>query len=156
MALPVSLREVVEGLEMGGDESRCFLDKRTGEVIMLTDEDFGEVESDPDDLPEWQREIVQKAREIDEGSEDFLELPDSFEIHEWQIMEDFCNSLEDPVAREGLLERIHGDGAFRRFKDGIYRYKVANEWFRFRGKAFEEIAIRWLEANEIPYTNDIV
>jgi hypothetical protein len=51
-----------------------------------------------------------------------------------------------------LLGKIHGSGDFRRFKDTIYRRGIEDQWFPFRQKAFEEIAIDWLEENGIAYS----
>jgi hypothetical protein len=142
---------------MASDGVGCYLNKRTGEIVVITEEDQIAAEQDDDDagdLPDWERESIALTREVLE-SDDYLALPDRFEIDEWRIMERFCLSLEDRTLSDTLLDRIRGSGAFRRFEDAIYRYKVANQWFRYRDQEFAEIAMRWLEANEIPFTNDI-
>ena len=46
------------------------------------------------EYPEWQRESILKARETVK-SEDFVALPDQFEINEYKIMEDFCLQYQD-------------------------------------------------------------
>jgi len=53
------------------------------------------------------------------------------------------------------LEKIHGSGAFRRFKDTIYRYKIEEDWFKFKDEAYKEIAIAWLESHGFAYADDM-
>ena len=86
-----------------------------------------------------------KAREV-LASEDFIPLPGKFEIHEWSIMERFARSLTDAALSDELGAALHGQGAFRRFKDAVQRLGIADEWYRFRDAALEEIAIEFLEA----------
>jgi len=88
------------------------------------------------------------------GSDDYLLLPGKFDIHEYRIIEVFCYSLADDMIKENLLHKIKGSGAFRRFKDAIHEYGIEQEWYRFRQKELEKIAIEWLEANQISYTKD--
>ena len=151
----VSLQAVISEMDVIDDSHTAFLNKRTGELITLSDEEIYDIEEEPghDDVPPWQKEVIEKRQEV-LNSEDYLELPSKFEIHEWAIMEKFCHSLKDPEFRNDLLSRIHGSGAFRLFKDAIHQRGVAEEWYRFREKEFEQIAIGWLEANQIAYHRD--
>ncbi len=57
------------------------------------------------------------------------------------------------MSRE-LLTRIQGSGAFRRFKEAIYRNGIQDAWFRYRQEELETIAINWLHANEIEYSGE--
>ena len=91
-----------------------------------------------------------KAREVI-ASEDFIPLPGKFEIHDWSIMERFARSLSDGAANDELQAALHGRGAFRRFKDAVHRRRIADEWYRFRDAALEEIAIVFLEAHGIAF-----
>jgi len=155
MPLVVSLRGVVNEMDVFSDEHTAYINRKTGELITLTEEDRSllEDEEPSEDLPEWQQEMIPKIRELLE-SDDFIELPSKFDIHEWSIMERFCSSVEDPDQREQLLNAIHGSGAFRYFKDTIHRLGIADPWYRFRDAALEEIAIDFLEANGIAFKRD--
>jgi hypothetical protein len=53
-----------------------------------------------------------------------------------------------------LLNAIRGKGAFRYFKDTLYRYRREKEWFAFREEALRDIAIEWCEKNGIEYVED--
>jgi hypothetical protein len=152
MAPRVKLREVVEAIDLPNQDWQSYLNADTGEVVTVTDEDRALVEDgeDLDDLPALQRETLPKTREALE-SDRFLPLPDSFEIHEWSIMERFGEGRASARQRDELLDSLHGRGAFRMFKSAIRRLGIEEEWYRFRDSAFEQIAKDWLEAHGIEY-----
>jgi Uncharacterised protein family (UPF0158) len=152
MAIPVSLRDVVEEMETFSDEITGYINRKTGELVSIGPDEARMVEDDEptDDLPDWQRELLPKVREVLD-SDDFIPLPTRFEIHEWAIMERFAIERPDLDQGDALLHAIRGAGAFRRFKDRVDDLGLREEWFRFRDRALEEIAIRFLDANEIPY-----
>ena len=152
----VRLNEVVEALESAMEEHAHYLDKRTGEIILLTSEDLQAAEEDDliSEYPDWQRESILKAREVLKELEAFAQLPDQFDVHEYKIMENFCLELENRQVGQDLLRRIKGAGAFRRFKNAIQEMGVDQAWYEFKRSELEKIAIEWLEENEIPYTRD--
>src|SRR5574341_683567 len=155
MAAIVSLRDVIDEMEIMSDEAASYINRKTGELITLTHEELALAE-DPDEAAEaaeWQKDLLPKAREVTE-SEDFISLPGKFEIHEWSIMERFAASLTDAGASDELDAALHGRGAFRRFKDAVQRRGIADKWYRFRDAALEEIAIAFLEAHEIAFRRE--
>ena len=155
MAVIVSLSDVIEQMDLMTDEATAYINRKTGELIALTDEELALVE-DPDetaDAPQWQKDLLPKAREV-LASEDFIPLPSKFEIHEWSIMERFARSLTDVAVSDELDAALHGRGAFRRFKDTVQRLGIADEWYRFRDAALEEIAVEFLETHGIAYNRE--
>ena len=158
MAVVVSLRGMVEELQMVSNETRTYLNKVTGEFFTIDTFglDFIETGEDEDmeESPDWQWEYYRKVREV-ESSDDYLMLPDSFEIHEYQIMQDFCSTIPDENTSGLFLDMLHGSGAFRRFKDLIYRYGIENEWFAYKDQAYKKIAIAWLEGEGLAYRDDM-
>jgi uncharacterized protein UPF0158 len=155
MTIPVSLQDIVGELSILTDDATAYLNRRTGEVYTLTSEEINQVEDEDDqeDLPDWQLELLSKVREILD-SEDWLPLPNKFEIHEYSIMEDFCWSVDDAELKEKLLNAIRGRGAFRYFKDTIHRQGIEEKWYRYREEAFAKVAIDWLEKNQIAYRRE--
>jgi hypothetical protein len=151
----VSLKDVVNEMDVLSDEFSAFINRQTGELITLTGEELSAAEDDDtvDEYPEWQQEMIMKAKDVI-SSGDYLSLPSKFDIHEYHIIEEFCYSVEDDTIRRDLLARIKGRGAFRNFKDAIHMYGIEEEWYRFRQEELEKIAIDWLEANQIPYMQD--
>jgi hypothetical protein len=155
MAVIVSLRDFIEEMDLMTDEATAYINRKTGELITLTHEEAAMTE-DPDEAeaaPQWQKDFLPKAREV-LASEDYIPLPSKFEIHEWSIMERFARSLTDAAVSNELDAALHGRGAFRRFKDSVHRLGIADDWYRFRDAALEEIAIEFLEAHGIAYQRE--
>ena len=154
MTLPAKLQEVIDAFEMAADECSYYLDKRTGEIEMIQDEIWRAVEDDDpvEDYPEWQHEVILKAKEIWEGDEHFAKLPDKFEINSYAIMERFCHQYPNERISEQLSQAIRGKGAFRRFKDLVFDLGIQDKWNQFEHEAYEEMAIDWLESEDIPFT----
>jgi len=154
---PVSLQSVVNEMDVLDEEWTAYINKKTGELVTVTEEEANLVDAGGEDdefIPDWQRETLPKVREVLE-SDDFVALPDKFEIHEYSIMERFCLSLSDEELQDELLYAIRGSGAFRRFKDAIYRKEIQDDWYRFRDESIKDIAIDFLESEGIAWQNDM-
>lgn len=151
----IRLNDVVQEMDGSSDEHRVFLNIRTGEFVLLTDDDLSAAEEGHDlaDLPDWQQEMIQKAGEVI-SMDDYRELPSQFDIHEYAIIQRFCYSVEDEELSYRLLNQIRGRGAFRRFKNAILQYGIEEDWYAYRRQAFREITVDWLESNKIPYTDE--
>lgn len=153
---PVSLQAVVDEMDVFGDEMTAYINKKTGELFTVGDEEARVIEDGNEDdelIPDWQKEILPKVRDVLESS-DFVPLPDKFEIHEYSIMERFCLSMEDDDLQEELLNAIRGRGAFRCFKEIIHRREIQDDWYSYRNDALKRIAADFLEAEEIAFVDD--
>jgi hypothetical protein len=172
MTVVVSLRDLVDELQTLPNEGTAYLHKISGRIITITDDDVAMVEMDKfdkefeDEFEEltdevedeglsWEIQYFQDVKRILAEDADYLELPSRFEIHEYEIMERFCLSVSDGKARDVLLRKIRGSGAFHRFKDTIYQYDIENDWFKYRDEAYKEFAIAWLEGKGIAYSDDM-
>ena len=151
----VSLRNIVGEMTLLNYETTAYLNKQTGELIILSDDELSQAEEDIDvsDSPEWMQEMMRQAKEVI-GSDDYIPLPTKFEINDYHIMEDFCYTVESEKIRDKLLNAISGRGAFRRFKDAIHFLDIQDDWYRFQEEELEKIAIEWLEEKGIAYTRD--
>ena len=105
--------------------------------------------SEPEFL-DWQKDEWEVAKRIVSTGR-FQKLPTKFEVHEWEIMQDFSHSMESDTVREGLLYAIHGAGAFRHFKATLKRHHIESVWYRFRTEALRQIALDWCEENHIAW-----
>ena len=155
MTVVVSLRDFVGEMQTLSDDRHVYLNKVSGEFIMLFDDDLRMAESDiADELLEWPAEPVQDVKKV-LSSDEYLELPSAFDIHEYEIMERFCLSVADEKISNVLLSKIRGSGAFHRFKDTIYQYGIEEEWFKYRDEEYKEIAISWLKSHGFDYIDDM-
>jgi Uncharacterised protein family (UPF0158) len=148
------LEDLIDALEEQSESLLAYLDRDTGEVILISEESLSLGEEEPEEiasLPDWQREEAELAVRI-ETTDRYLALPDQFEVNEWEIMNEFCQQVKPDNLRASLLGAIHGDRAFRRFKDQIANHNMWEPWNRFRRDAFGEIVREWCEENSITLT----
>ena len=153
MAIRLKLNDIIEGLEFQSDESSSFLDKTTGKVVLISDYEISAAEDgDPiEDFPDWEQDLVRIAKEIVDETGNYIDLPTKFDINEYSIMEKFCLSLNDSEMSDNLYSSIKGSGAFRRFKDAINEYDIADDWYKYRNDVLKEIAIEWCQENDIEF-----
>ncbi len=153
MPLPVKLQDVIDALEMAADFNSYFLDRRTGDIEGITEEVWNAAENNEliSGYPEWQRDLILKAREI-QSTDHFVELPSKNDINSYEIMEQFCHEYPNRRISEKLSVAIKGKGAFRRFNDMIDDIGLRDEWNRFEHQQLEDIAVEWLEDEGIPFT----
>ena len=137
--MQVQIKNIVDCLEMANDDWEQFLNTETGGIVSLSNGFSAEVDEE-------------LAEEI-ENSNDYVRLPNKFDINEWHIMESF--SLEIPLKsiREQLLDSLHGQKAFRRFKDTLNRLGIAQDYYDYRREAFYKIAVDWCKDNKITYSD---
>ena len=147
----VSLRDVVEALDLESDELHSYLDPDTGEIVTFNDDEARLAESGEwDTAPEWMKEYLPKVKRALEDDR-ILELPDRVHIDEWRMMQDFALDEAQCRCRAELTSAVHGPGAFRLFRSAIQRLGLEDSWFQYRQAAFEQVAKEWLEENKIQY-----
>lgn len=139
----VPLELVYNAVESADDEWKQFLDIEKMEVVSLPEYPFaGEYDEDDQKL----------ADQIEEGwLTRFFRLPSRFDIHEYSIMERFIWSLPEGRVQDTLENAIRGRGAFRRFKDAVYRFGIEEKWYDFQEAKYREIAIEWCESHGFGY-----
>ncbi len=151
----MKLQDIVAAIEAGDGELQHYLDTKTGEVVLVTDEDQRSIDDDEepdlDVLPEWHRNAIMQALLVEQYPDRFLPLPDSFDVNEWQIMRIFCDYVANPEYRGELLSAIHGAGAFRFFRATVNRLGLREDWYAYRQEQFESFAREWLTENRIDF-----
>ena len=110
MPVPVKLREVAGEMDAVLESWTAYLNRQTGEIYSFPDElealDEDDLDEEDDELDvDFPPEELPKVREI-LGSEDWLPLPTKFDIHEWNIMRGFCDTVADAGLRDELQEAI--------------------------------------------------
>jgi hypothetical protein len=140
-------------MEIQFEDSHSLLNINTGEIVLVTSEDLRAAEDEKpfDHLPEWEQENRLIANDVVENSENYLELPTKYEVNEYEMMENFCLTVNDQRKQESLLRAIKGKGAFRKFKDKIIDIELADKWYSYRDECFKQIAIEWCQENKINY-----
>src|ERR1035441_8184725 len=110
MAVTVQLKDIVDALEMQFDEHLSYLDLDSGKVETVSKDLLSEAEESGDDeeldLPDWQMPEWEIATRI-VSTDRFKSLPTKYDVHEWEIMRDFADSVESGKISEELLRAIH-------------------------------------------------
>ncbi len=152
----VSLKEIFNCLSELMDFTSAFLDKRSGEVVVISEDEAQAAEDGEnlDEYPDWERAIIRRAKEI-EDTDHYLALPTRFDINEHEIMREFCDSMPSDPLRDELLQGISGTGAFRRFREICHQRDLTAAWHRFRDHALATLARSWLEENGIAFLDDL-
>jgi hypothetical protein len=136
--------------DVSRDTMEYYLDKETGQVIVLSEEIARYAEEDEDsireDLPDWQKGEIQVADNIRNDSIDrYINIPEKPTHESYNIMVDFAEKVEDELLREKLYIALDGKGAFGRFKRVISDYPdYEREWFEFKEGRIKEEVMEWL------------
>ena len=63
----VSLKDIVDAMDVFGDDTCSYLNPKTGEIVTLSGEERRLAEDedlDEEDLPKWQADALTKIREV--------------------------------------------------------------------------------------------
>ncbi|MHB1483534.1 MAG: UPF0158 family protein [Saccharofermentanales bacterium] len=159
--MPIKLQSIVDEIESQMDEYNKYLNTQTGQIICVGSEDLrvaeeSETDDDFSEYPDWQQTSIKQAMDVLVNcfSDKYILLPTVYDINEYNIMEEFCDTVQNCQIRDSLYSAIRGSGAFRRFKDAICRYGIEDSWYKFRNGALKQVAIKWCERNKISYVDD--
>lgn len=150
---------------------RHYLDLETGEIILVMDEisskldmiygqiydeEGGRVASleaylEGEDIHDWQKGALLDADRVEQGyGERYIRVEWDNPYGDYNDMERFIRTVEDPELRERLWRAIDGRGAFRYFKDVVGEHpQVRERWFEFKDARRRQRTEAWLEAHDI-------
>ncbi len=144
----VSLREIINEMAEVGSNHTAFLNRKTGELFTMNDQQRALFENAmaSHDLSDGQHKVREA---MDAG--DLVELPSTFEHREFSTIEQFCDSVHDAKHKKKLLKAIRGKTAVASFRKIIRRLGIEQQWTGFRNHQLEQIAIDWLNSNDIRF-----
>lgn len=134
----MKMSALMEAIELASDSGAYFYDFDKQESIYLTEDSWN-----------WDEEDKERAELMDMEWDRFIRLPEKYEIHEYRIMEEFIDELDDQKLQMELYRAIQGRGAFRRFKDKIRYAGIEQQWYDYQNNAYREFALRWCKENNI-------
>ena len=136
----VSLNAVLDAFFCQSETLAAYVDLDTGEVRTLLLDKVTYDAHGMSDLYEKSQAEFETCRS--------LMLPVPSASQDYQIMGAFAESQDDAICNR-LLSAINGRGAFKRFKNEVYRLGIESKWHEFRDEAYRDIARDLLEANDI-------
>ena len=145
----VFLEDLMDAMDWSDADS--FLNVETGAILTLYDgiddawDEYGDGGLDEDDIDD--PELANFVRNEDQ----YLRLPDRYDIDEYRIMRHFAWSRGDDAHSSALMRAIQGRGAFRRFKDTCYRLGIEQQWYDYKEARLMEIAREWCAENGVAY-----
>lgn len=153
MGIKVKLSDIIDDMEFQSDEHTSLLNIKTGKVIFMDNTFLRKAEDEEsfDHMNEWMQEEMKVAYDIVEHDDNYRELPTSFDINEYQMMEDFCFTVKNEKMRNRLLRAINGRGAFRRFKDTAIELNIIDDWYDYRDEEYKQIAIDYCKDLGLEY-----
>ena len=153
----VTISEIVDAMETQSDNSFAYFNKKNGKFLYINDDIRYEADSDKPigEVTEWMREEVKEFRKIQVGDDEHhVSIPGKFEIHEYRIMEKFCYTIETEQIVDQLIQSIKGRGAFRKFRDTLFRLGLEQRWFTYKNDVFRRKAKDWCKINEIEFVDE--
>jgi hypothetical protein len=165
--LKISRTDFELAFELSSYETTAYLDSETGTVIfvedyavdqleeLLVDKNSGEdgeaVLQAQNDLSDVDlQQLLDAARVEADADNRYRMIPKQDSRDGYRDMQEYIWLLEDEHLRELLEVAIQGSGAFRRFKDVLYRYPEAQEnWFKFRDAREKRRMLDWLASQDI-------
>jgi hypothetical protein len=140
--LQVAMGDILDAMETSEDDPvTFFLDLETGKVESQLS-------------GEWRAGLDEEETEFDrafeENPERYEEIPKYAGHDEYNLMCRFADTVDEDDIRERLDIALQGKGAFRRFRDVIFRYPdLKAKWFATRQEALLKEALDWLDSLEI-------
>jgi hypothetical protein len=153
LSIKVKLQTIMEEMEVQSEETSTYLNRKTGEITTIAEQDFIDAEEleSIDHLTDWQQKALCNACDVLENHEIYQQLPTKYELNEYEMMEDFCYSINDPQRQADLLKAIKGKGAFRRFKNQVMSVGLDEMWYSFREERYKKLAIEWCKEHSIDF-----
>lgn len=151
MSLPVKIGSVLEALLFTEDDCTTYINKKTGEIASVSDEESNFAHQELDEtVPEWIIAGTPRIKLILE-SEDYFEMPSKYDLHEEKVMALFCETVEKEDVKNYLLKTLKGKAAAENFVKFIDEFELNESWTTHRNNAVKQIAIDFLNVNSIPF-----
>lgn len=155
--MKVNLQKIVDELQMRFIDNTPYYNKITGKILNVNDDDFRIVEDDDfennlNNYPEWQREHLKEVYILMyEDVENYISLPNNFDIKDSDIMEEFIENVSNENKRRQLEKCMWQKGMYRKFKDKLLQIGLEEQYYAFYDERLKEIAIEWCKDNNLEY-----
>lgn len=135
--LSIDTEMLIAALEDHSFEFQHYLDRKTGEVVMVPEGGLIEVD---DEL----------AKAMEDEPERFEHIEALASWQGYQVMADFVASLPESEAKGDLERALERRRPFRNFKEALAAYPdLREQWLRFHDRALKAAAEAWLREHDI-------
>lgn len=142
MKTEIKRSDLMKSLQQYSDEEFMVFDTKTGGTHMI-----GEGKVDDEAVPD---------EEINERliMGQYLEMPSSHNVHEYEYMMAFIYSLTDAALQEELFNVIGQPGAFQNFRKVVEDHGETEHWEHFRDASVEQVGVEWARKYGIRIVKD--
>ena len=134
----IKLSEIKDALDNVDISSTCYFNKETNDIL-------------------WQWDYNKEYstyKEEDEANDNIINMFDYFYKNDYDIMQDFIDTIEDINLREKLYYATRGRGAFSRFRYIIESNDLLDDWYKYKDEKYKAIAKNWCIDNNIEFEED--
>lgn len=134
----IKLSKMKDALEDVNIESSCYFNKKTNEIL-------------------WKWEYNKEYstyKEDDEYNADIICMFDFYMKNDYNIMQDFIDTVNNVSIKNELYNATRGKDAFSRFRSIIDSNGITEDWYKHRDKEYKKIAKDWCLDNNIEYEKD--
>ena len=134
----IKLSEIKDALDNVDISSTCYFNKETNDIL-------------------WQWDYNKEYstyKEEDEANDNIINMFDYFYKNDYDIMQDFIDTIEDVNLREKLYDATRGRGAFSRFRNIIESNDLLDDWYKYKDEKYKAIAKNWCIDNNIEFEED--
>ena len=143
MQTQASLKEIAKAIESTWETWDQFYNRTTGEIIAIP--------NDMNDCCDIDDDLESEIEEIENNPDNYVILPEQYELNEFRIMEDFSYYKNN----DKLISVLHRSKPYRNFKDQIKIQGIEEEYYSYRFDRFVILARNWCSDNNIEYIEDI-
>lgn len=129
----ILLKDAIDALEGTSIETIYYYNKRTNEILYANEFD----------------DTYNTYTDESEFDDDIIVMFDYRDKDDYEIMQDFIQTIRDVELRKKLYHNTSGKGAFRMFRYLIDEAGITNDWYQYRDDKYKEIALEWCYKNNI-------
>lgn len=164
----VKLVDLADALDTQMYDNAWYVDASSGEILIIDEatlrfiDDNYDLLTDPDSQEEGIKELMEAGwlgaydvddlRKLAEGYDRTLIYVEPLGSHEqYEIMDEFIETITNDEVRKLLYVAIEGKGAFRRFKDSLASIGMLDEYYEYHDQVLICKAQKWCEERNLPY-----
>ncbi|MCD8028045.1 MAG: hypothetical protein LUF02_05155 [Erysipelotrichaceae bacterium] len=135
----IDIEDIAAAFEKTKADWNQFLNTKTGEIVAVSDK----IRLNSDD-----ENVIEEI----EKNNDYVMLPDQYELDEWYIMEDFAESLEDKDLRHTLIGMLNKRIQIKSLKNEMKLLGITRDYRLFKKNEFLKKAVEWCLEHDIEYS----
>lgn len=89
---------------------------------------------------------------IDADEEErYYYLPSSYVFHNSEVIEEYINEVKNEDIQDELEDVFYGKERYRRFREILRKYRMEDDYKKFREEYLKNMAVEWCKENNIEY-----